>query len=210
MSPVKVYRILCFGDSHTLGVGDLELGGWVSRLNLKCQNFFTDPAIRVEVYNLGIGSETTDGLKRRIENEVTARRLKGQPVLCVFQYGSNDVVIHKNKNRVPFDYFLSNIIESTAKARLVLKEVCVLSPTRVSEQFNGLKNFDSEIRLNKDVDEYSNRLRLWSDDNEVTFIDCNELAQSEVFHSDGLHWNETLHSLVAVKVFDFITNYVKH
>ena len=76
-------KILCFGDSITLGEKDIEQGGWADRLKKQYfQQFVDSQTQKITLYNLGVAGETTDGLVKHVDSELSARHIKGQGLLA--------------------------------------------------------------------------------------------------------------------------------
>ncbi len=85
----KPKRILCFGDSITYGAWDVA-GGWVDLLKRHYHKEFLDNKQKVQVYNLGIGGETSGGLLKRIEQEIIARTSTEWETVIIIAIGKND------------------------------------------------------------------------------------------------------------------------
>ena len=79
-----------------MGAWDKEKAGWVNRLAIYCQNKNKEDI----VYNLGIPSETTSDLIKRIKNECESRN----PNTVIISIGINDALylndIEKNKTDI--------------------------------------------------------------------------------------------------------------
>ncbi len=59
---------LCFGDSITYGEYDGVSGGWTDILKRYFHSRFINENIEeLNVFNLGIGGETTDGIVKKIQ-----------------------------------------------------------------------------------------------------------------------------------------------
>ncbi|MFO0704235.1 MAG: GDSL-type esterase/lipase family protein [Patescibacteria group bacterium] len=84
------YRILCFGDSITYGAWDEAGGGWADMLRQKLHSEYLEGGIKAQVFNLGIGAETSDGLLKRIENEILARAKSSWELAILIAIGAND------------------------------------------------------------------------------------------------------------------------
>jgi len=79
----RIMNICIFGDSITWGAYDPINGGWVGLL----RNYFEKKSEgEIEIYNLGISGNTTDGLLKMIENESIPR----EPEVIVLAIGIND------------------------------------------------------------------------------------------------------------------------
>lgn len=79
-------RILVFGDSIVHGQGDHDALGWVGRL----QRAEIAAGRAGSLYNLGVGADTTEGLRRRIASEIEVRKAPGVPTAVLVSLGVND------------------------------------------------------------------------------------------------------------------------
>ena len=191
-------KILCFGDSVTFGEIDTENGGWVDQLKRHYITLQADSTRQdISVYNLGIGGETTDGLCIRFEIELQARIKKGLRSLVMFAYGANDVVIHKNKNIVPIEYFIRNIKQCIQLANKNVSEVIILSLTPISDLIDGITNQHDKLRYSRDINTYNSALRQLAKDTDSLYLDTYEQFvlndKDTLLSSDGLHPNSAGH-----------------
>lgn len=88
---MSAHRIVVFGDSVAYGAWDSE-GGWVDRLKRWAHQVTIESAgeTKLQVFNLGIGGDTSTGIARRIEAELAARQSASWPLAVVISYGAND------------------------------------------------------------------------------------------------------------------------
>jgi lysophospholipase L1-like esterase len=101
--------IHCLGDSITQAAGNPECGRWTAVLQ---QRFDAETPGRVEVYNHGMGGNTSAmGLDRMRDRNIG-------PGLTLIQFGLNDASCegHSVKNRVGFSEYCKNL---KAMARIV-------------------------------------------------------------------------------------------
>lgn len=194
-------KILCFGDSVTFGEIDTDNGGWVDQLKrhfiaLQANSIKQD----ISVYNLGIGGETTDALCIRFEIEFQARIKKGLRSLVMFAYGANDIVIHKNKNIVPVEYFTRNLKKCIQHAQINASGVILLSLTPISDSFDGINNQHDKLRYSNDIKVYNSALKQLAKETDSSYLDIyaqfvlNDKA--DLLSSDGLHPNSKGHQLI--------------
>ena len=204
--------IFCFGDSITYGESDAKSGGWVSML----QRYFlnkssNDSYLQRPVYNLGIASETTDGLKRRFLVELSHRLVKKASPIVVLSYGMNDLVIHKNKNRVPIDYFCANLETCIKSAQERKAKVIISNLPFFSQRLDGQINLHGDIRFIEDVSRYNLALEELCKRTDSVLFDMNNLLNSrreEVIAADGLHPNELGHQLTYQKILALIEDLI--
>jgi lysophospholipase L1-like esterase len=79
-------RVCFFGDSIVHGQGDAAGLGWVGRL----QSQLRSTARLVDLYNLGIGSDTSEGVRGRWQAEYERRIVPGVPNALMLAVGVND------------------------------------------------------------------------------------------------------------------------
>ncbi|MEE4246588.1 MAG: SGNH/GDSL hydrolase family protein, partial [Kangiellaceae bacterium] len=180
---MRYQKIVCFGDSIALGLNDAEGGGWCDRLKRYCLSNFPE----TQVLNLGIGSETSDGLAGRFQTELAARVFRKEQTLIVLQCGLNDVVqIEHDKRRVPMEYFIRNlrrVIEQATSANQSNIDIAIMAITTIADEFDGVANHDRQVRHQSDIDKYNDALQKLAEQNGCQFIDVRDVELSE----DGLH-----------------------
>jgi len=194
-------KILCFGDSITLGEKDDKRGGWADRLKTLFIHQYVDTNYQaVTLYNLGVAGETSDGLIRRFKTELNARRMKNDKTIVIFFYGANDVVIRKEKNTVPTTYYKRNLSECIKLAHSFNAEVLILSPLPVSEKVDGKLNQYNQLLFNRDLVEYQQVVQQLSVEFNCCYLDIYSLFtqnnKESLLSSDGIHPNAKGHELL--------------
>ncbi len=198
-------KILCFGDSITLGEKDIEQGGWADRLKKDYFAQFVDSQTqKITLYNLGVGGETTDGLVRRFDTELRARNIKGQKLILVFAYGTNDIVIHKDKNIVPQSYYINNLKHCIEAAKKFKADILLLSLLPISDSIEGIVNQHGKLRFDHDIQAYNLSLKNLSQEMNCEYMDLYasfiEHNKQHCLSSDGVHPNSTGHHLLYQKI----------
>jgi acyl-CoA thioesterase-1 len=89
-------RLLFFGDSLVVGVGDPTGLGWVGRVVAAA--FASD--MPVTPYNLGVRAETSVDVAARWRSEAQPRLLAGAATGLVLSFGANDTTIQAGEQRV--------------------------------------------------------------------------------------------------------------
>jgi lysophospholipase L1-like esterase len=106
-------KIICvFGDSILWGWGLPFRVGWVNLF----RNYIEDKSnFTINLYDLGIEAETTEGILGRFDIEAAARK----PDMIIFAIGINDSAFRKTKDRplVKIDVFEKNIYSLIKKAK---------------------------------------------------------------------------------------------
>lgn len=197
-------KILCFGDSVTFG-DKAKNGGWVQLLkayyfNCEQENSVQKNSVK-SVYNLGVQSENSDGLVGRFETELVARVHKRESKIVLIAYGLNDVIIHKDKNRVPREYFERNLSSCIRVALNLGCELKLLTITPINNQFDGQANLDGHVRFQKNIKEYNLLIQDLALKFGIGFVDiANEFEKHAVSRTllggDGLHPNDGGHEVI--------------
>lgn len=198
-------KILCFGDSITLGEADLEQGGWADRLKTY---FFQQSAScqtqEVILYNLGVAGETTDGLVNRFEAEVRARYIKGHKLMVIIAYGANDIVIHKNKNIVPESYFVRNLKHCIESIKQLNADLLLLNILPISDSIEGVVNQHGKLRYDQDIQKYNSVIENLSAEINCDFLDLYTLFNAgnkeELLSNDGVHPNSKGHWILYQRI----------
>ena len=205
--------ILCFGDSITYGESDCLDGGWVSLL-LKHFLRLERNGLKQEtlVYNLGIASETTDGLKLRFNNELESRTRNKEITHVILSYGINDLVIHKNKNKVPVQYFERNLSACIEFAKEKNVNVILNSILPIRKSLDGIPSQHGDLRNIIDIKSYNQSLQKLAEEFDCVFNDLSECFESQkeelIYGTDGIHPTSLGHQLIYQKViqlFDAVT-----
>ncbi len=195
--------IYAFGDSITYGAWDIKKSGWATQL----RQFLDDlqeknPDYYCLFYNLGIPGETTDGLVKRFENELTAREREGEEAVFIFAFGANDAAYLSNEKslRVSKEDFKINLEKVIKKATVISKKILIVNILPVIEKMNSTPR-NGKIRLNKYMDEYNYVLREMADQFKVRLIDVNsvfmKVGHENLFiKDDGLHPNDEGHRIM--------------
>lgn len=194
--------IFIFGDSITYGVGDNEKCGWVNRfrLNLEKNNSRT-----INVFNLGISGDTTEGVKKRFDPEFNTRKDKDNETFIIFSIGVNDTQDINGKDRVVIEQFEKNILYLINNAKKYSNNIIFLGFTLVDETkvvplpWNKEKSY-----FNRKIKIFDNKLREICDKNNITYLSIyNLLTVNDL--SDGIHPNSNGHQ----KICDEITKFFK-
>ena len=214
--------ILCFGDSITYGESDTRSGGWVSRLiQYTLNNSNQTNWLEHSVYNLGIASETSDGLLRRFSSEYKSRENKNCEMTVIFSYGINDIVIHhgkkgikkpanlnaRAKNKVPLEYFSKNLSECIQVASKANAKVIVTSILPFLPKYDGVINQHQEVRVLDDVHRYNLELQEICKLFNTTYLDLFQYftdRELDLLSTDGLHPNHKGHQLIFEQVLELL------
>ena len=190
-------NVCVFGDSISWGASDLESAGWVTQLLLYAQKNIEDETI---IYNLGIPSENTSGLIKRLENESNARN----PETIIIASGINDCHYKKSLGRrsIEIEEFEKNIYEIIRMSKKYTFKIVFVGLTSVNEKLTTPTIWsDDEFFRNEDIKEYNYQLKEICSKEKIVFIDVIDLLTNEDLDSaDGIHPNSQGHK----KLFDYI------
>lgn len=199
-------RILVFGDSIANGAWDTE-GGWVDRLRREAHEELnkTRGGKKVQIYNLGIGGDTTDKLLKRIEPEATARIGAGWTNGIVIAVGTNDSRTIDGKPEVSGETFTSNVRSLHEIAKQHANKVLFLG---IPPAANSKIEFKNYVYSNNRIIKFNNLLAETTEE-----LGAEWLPLYEVFHDrkgeslfihDLLHPNNNGHQLIAEQVKPYI------
>ena len=203
-------RVICVGDSLVMGAWDTK-GGWVDRLkqSMNCRYVDTNGDDRVQVYNLGVGSETSETLLLRLDAELKARASSSWPITVVIGIGKNDSRIVGGKPLVGLDDFEKNIKKITEVVRKYTTKIVFVEPLPVrceEVEFKGTFYRSSLIAL------YANKLQEVTDGLDVELVglkdDFMKNTAENMYAADGLHLNDRGHEFVFMKIRLIIDNMI--
>lgn len=198
-------RVFFFGDSITQGFFD-EAGGWAQRLiNLyhsqTRENLGQD--FWIECFNLGVSGDTVDGLRKRLEVEVTNRQLLNDENVIVLSIGINDTVLHDNRavrDVYDFQESFENLLDSSLS---IANKVICIGLTAVDESLTDPWAYSSTNKqyLNNRINLFEDTIKQACEIKDVPFVPVHDRfltqADSATLLSDGLHPNEAGHELIA-------------
>ena len=200
-------NIFIFGDSITYGEWD-QCGGWANRIRSYYDNaVLPAPDDYIITYNLGIPSDTSDGLAQRLAAE-TQSRLTPNPGLSNIQFiiaiGANDSrwLTADNQRGVELSQFKSNIKKITAAANSFSSDITFIGLLPCVEQTvlqSAKKHNWVETYDNQALAHYNDAIKLHCQQSGHGFIDLFNMFMKndcESLLSDGLHPNSSGHSLI--------------
>ncbi len=198
MSVDKTYCI--FGDSVTQGAYIEK--SWVDLLRVYLEKKYRDDFINV--FNLGIGGNTTDDIVKRFKFESMMR----VPTDIIFAIGVNDSGYFKTSDKpiVPTDRFEKNIRQLINEAKEYTDNITflglVLGDDSILKPIPG--NLHGESYDYKRVDIYNQKIKEVSEKNNCRFVRLLEKLKSDDF-MDGLHPNDQGNK----KIFEELKIYFK-
>ncbi len=194
--------LYCFGDSFTLGEYDAERGGWVDRLKTEgMARFLSEGDPGVCVFNLGIGGDTTQGMRTRLKAELLTRLDKSARSLVILAFGAVDAAEGDGRFVVPLEEYVENLSWAVDELRLLGCEVWLVNLTPVAPGADGIRNPSGRVRSNAVVAQYNDALAALSVRKSVGLLDVHGAFRghepTSMFAPDGVHPNPVGHALIA-------------
>lgn len=201
---------LFFGDSITYGEYDGVFGGWVDILKRYALQKYNEGDNELILFNLGIGGETSEGLVKRIRNEMSVRNAEDGNVVFL-GYGANDLALKDGNQIVNPGQFKANIEKAIQHAKDFSKKIYVVSIIPISEKVDSQISATGKIRTNEDVLMYNQILKDIARENSLIYIDFHSafLKDKEILLSkDGVHPNEKGYGMMAEIALPIIEKYL--
>ncbi|MDV3755260.1 peptidase [Elizabethkingia anophelis] len=202
---------LCFGDSITYGEYDGVSGGWTDILKRYFHSRFINENIEeLNVFNLGIGGETTDGIVKRFSAEVAARTSPDQN-LIFFAYGANDVVLKEGYRMVESEKFKTNLREVIGRAKEITPDLHIISILPVASAIDGITVPSGKQRSNQIIEEYNQVLQEFAAQYGIAFINLYHSFFKEkdiLLSDDGVHPNDKGYQFIAEHIKPFIEKFL--
>lgn len=193
-------RVLVFGDSITQGFWGAN-GGWVEAIRRHYDAISLEDLTKDSqpyVFNLGISGETSEGLLKRIENEIKAREWPGSSIISVIAIGTNDDVFEDNPDS-KFKQNLERIVEiakkESDKVLLVGSNAC--DEKRTTPVFWGDYHY-----TNAELEHAEKIIKSVAKASDVEFVGVHNQFKAAMEESielleDGLHPNDAGHQLIS-------------
>lgn len=202
---------LCFGDSITYGEYDGLFGGWVDILK---RYFHREKNINniqeVNVFNLGKGGETTEGLIKRIKVESEARKSPDQNVIFL-GYGANDLAVINDAPSVSISNYERNLNYAIEIARETTEHIYLLNILPISFRIDKVVSPNGKLRSNADVKRYNKAIASVAKQNGVTYVDLHVLYEEDteaLISLDGIHPNGRGYNTIAEKLKPIIKFFI--
>ena len=185
-------NVCVFGDSIVWGAWDKEFLGWCNRLSKYCMMIYEDDCT---VYNLGIPSDTTTGLLKRMENECNVRN----PQTIIVSIGINDAIYLNREKYILTDSetFMKNVQNIIDICKSYTNNILFVGLTKVNEDFTNPISWDNnQSYFNENIEKYNEKIKEICIENNVEFLDIFNLLDEENINIDGIHPNERGHEII--------------
>lgn len=187
--------VCIFGDSIVWGAFDSEDSGWIARLN---------KGFKYHIYNLGISTDDTTRLLRRLKPEALARRAD----VILIGIGSNDsaYVGEPSNMIVPIKRFKDNLLQLIKIAKGITDKVAFLGffPVDESKTLPWISGYYYTVA---NYERYNNMIKEVCAEHGVQFVDIYaefiKTDYKKLLH-DGLHPNSNGHAEIAKRVGAFL------
>jgi acyl-CoA thioesterase-1 len=206
----KMMYGLFFGDSITYGEYDGVFGGWVDILKRYSLQKYNEGSGELILFNLGIGGETSEGLVKRIQNEISARNAEDGNMIFI-GYGANDLAIKNGIQMVNPEDFKTNIWTAIQHAKIYSQDIYLVSILPFSKKVDGVVVASGKLRTNEEVLVYNQILKDIAIENSLSYIDFYSafLEDKEILLSkDGVHPNEKGYGMMAEIAIPIIEKYL--
>ena len=189
----RMHHLLCFGDSITWGEIDELGGGWVDRLKREfLRRLVAEDADEVAVHNLGLGGETTDGLRARFDTEFATRLDETASTVVVLAYGANDAARRAGRLLVAPGAYRANLAHCIGVAQAAGARVVLVNVTPVSADRDGVPNASGSLRSMAAIADYNAVLASLASEAGAPLVDAHAALEPPVERwlcADGLRPN---------------------
>ena len=201
---------LFFGDSITYGEYYGVFGGWVDILKRFALQKYNEGSDELILFNLGIGGETSEGLVKRIQNEMSTGNAEDGNIIFI-GYGANDLAVKDGNQIVNSRQFKANIEKAIQQAKVFSKEIYLVSILPVSDRIDSKISSTGKIRTNEDVLVYNQILKNIATENALNYIDFYSAFSENkeiLLSKDGVHPNEKGYEMMAEIALPIIDKYL--
>lgn len=201
-------RVLVFGDSIVYGGWDTE-GGWVERIKKQAHKVTveTKGETKIQVFNLGVGGDTSRKILARVQNEIEARLSKSWDMKIILSFGINDERSQDGVVEVSLDEYRDNIQGIIKIVKLYTDKLLIIGNPPIGDSLLDFKIFEySDERIKQ----YDRVLQDSAEAADIPFISSRELFEKanrgNLSTYDKLHVNDEGHEIIANAVKPFIFN----
>lgn len=181
------------GDSLT--TGDSGTRGWLPPFQ-----DLTDADVLA--YNLGIGGDTSAGVRERFASESRRRAHDWSPVVVVFEVGVNDsqIAVETGERQVPLSEFEANVRALREQATEIADLVRFVDIAPVDERVDPMDWKPTHAYRPDAVTRYDERLRAVVPESERIPVRERFEDRTHDLLADGVHPNEAGNELIAEAV----------
>jgi lysophospholipase L1-like esterase len=205
-------RVLVFGDSTTYHSA-IPSGGWVDYLRRDFEKSLlenkSDEHIP-EVYNLGISGDTSEGLLRRLDTEVQARKWYKDELAIAILIGVNDSKIKAGKEYSTPEEYKSNLQQILDKSSNYTNRILLIGLTAVDESRTRPVAWGDTTYINERIRAFDKQIQDVAKENNIPYVPLHNkfLKHPELLY-DGAHQTAEGHQIIANTVKTAIEQLVK-
>lgn len=195
---MKTARIYVFGDSITYGAWDSQ-GGWCDRLKqqLHQRKIGGSENVKYQVFNLGIGGETSRSLLKRFKSEIDARNRADWPAVILIATGANDTrSTEGGVPVVPIAEYRQNLEKLILIAREYTDKILLVGIAPVE---HATQQFKGTVLNNELLQSYDAVMMGVAESQAIVKIDVMSqflAAEPPLFSPDGVHPNDSGHEII--------------
>lgn len=200
---MQTARIYIFGDSLVYGAWDSQ-GGWCDRLKSRLHQLkLNQPKdFKFQVFNLGIGGETSRLLLKRLRFEIEARHRPDWPAVIVLAVGANDTRYTKNNDPiVPIDEYRANLELILKIAKQYTNKILLVGIAPVEDENQEFKGTLLSNGLLQKYDQVITKLAIKNKLPKVEIIDQFKPSNESFYSADGVHPNDAGHKVIEKAVW---------
>ncbi len=173
-------KIVCIGDSLTEGYRIDEECRWSDLLGND---------LGIEIINSGISGDTTQAMLTRFNFMV----VRHKPTHVIIMGGTNDLYAN-----IPDEQILRNIQEMIGRSvnNAIIPIIGIPTPFYFNLGSATEAVVNNSESFSKSIKSYSEKLKQSALDNKLMTIDFSQNMNSEHFLDDGLHPNESGHTIM--------------
>ena len=198
-------NIIVFGDSITQGFDDTEKGGWVNRLfiDICTRSIGQESSTELPmVFNLGVDSDTSEGVRTRMIAELQPRL--GKNNLIIFDIGGNDCIrnLETDKCLVSSECFRENYDYLIKTAKQYGAVVCLGLHDTDELQITQLPYYKGLTCLDTDGKRYDQAIEKLAIEHDVLYVPMRGLLSQNftTLTYDGDHPSAAGHQLIYERV----------
>lgn len=174
-------------------------GGWCDRLKQKLHQRKIDGSenVKYQVFNLGIGGETSRSLLKRFKTEIDARNRSDWPVVILIATGANDTrTTEGGVPVVPIAEYRQNLEKLILIAKEYTEKILLVGIAPVE---HAIQQFKGTVLSNELLRQYDQIVAEVAETQGVPKVQLLEVltgAEQPIFSTDGVHPNDIGHALI--------------
>lgn len=202
-------RVYAFGDSLVTGTYALQ-GGWCDQLKRdlhRITNEATD-GTKFQMYNLGIGGETSSGLTVRLATELVTRHRVSWPAVVIIGTGKNDSRLTDGQPEVSVEEYEANLDYCIDLARELTDKIILVGLGPCAEEEIKFKQYTYSRQRLVQYDTVMTKVANRQAAIKVDVYQSLLAAEADVFYRDGLHLNDAGYDIIYNAVKPVLLNFL--